>query len=169
MGYTTDFEGQFDLDKKLDDETYNLLKGLNMTRRMGRKVDKKFGVEGEFYYKNDGDFGQKREDNIIDYNRPPKTQPSLWLQWTPTEDRLSIEWDGGEKFYSYVEWISYIIEKILKPRGYVLNGAVKWYGEEEDDIGTIFVRDNEVKTYEGEMTELQEVVLSKTLEIEEDV
>ena len=146
MGYTTEFKGQFDLDKKLDKKTYDLLMGLSKTRRMGRNVDKKFGVEGEFYFKDDGDYGQTREDNIIDYNTPPITQPSLWLQWRPTKDKLHIEWDEGEKFYDYVEWIVYIIENILKPKGYILNGSVKWRGEEFGDLGTIKIKNNVVTT-----------------------
>jgi hypothetical protein len=34
MGYTTDFYGQFKLNKKLDDVTYTLLQGLGTTRRI---------------------------------------------------------------------------------------------------------------------------------------
>ncbi len=144
MGYTTDFIGKFKLNKKLDDETYNLLLGLSSTRRMSRNVDEKFGVEGEFYYNLDGNFGQTREDNIINYNIPPRTQPSLWLQWKPTEDRLYIEWDGNEKFYEYVEWLKYIISKILIPKGYSLTGVVNWYGEEQGDVGAIIIEKNEI-------------------------
>ncbi len=142
MGYTTEFKGKFDLDKPLDEDTYKLLKGLSETRRMKRDVEDKFGVEGEFYINLDGDFGQTHENNIVDYNEPPKTQPSLWLQWIPTEDKLHIEWNGAEKFYEYIKWIKYIIDKILIPRGYVLNGEVRWRGEEFDDMGTIVVEDN---------------------------
>ncbi len=36
---------------------------------MARKVGPEFGVEGELYMDGGGDFGQAREDNIIDYNR----------------------------------------------------------------------------------------------------
>jgi hypothetical protein len=141
MGYTTEFRGQWVLNKKLDDDTFNLLVGLASTRRMKRNIQG-YGVEGEFYHKDDGDFGQERTPDIIDYNQPPKTQPSLWLRWVPTEDRMGIEWDGGEKFYGYVEWIQYLISAILAPRGYVLNGQVQWRGEEWDDMGTIFIENN---------------------------
>jgi len=147
MGYSTEFEGQFDFNKKLDDETYNLLKGLAETRRMKRKVDSKYGIEGEFYINNDGDFGQTHEKNIIDYNESPKTQPSLWLDWTPTEDRLHLEWGGQEKFYFYVEWLEYII-KIIKPKGYTLNGIIRYRGESMGDNGVIIVKDNEIKLNE---------------------
>ena len=144
MGYSTDFSGQFTLDRKLDDETFDLLNGLASTRRMKRNVDSKYGVDGEFYI-GKGDFGQDEEDNIVDYNTPPRTQPSLWLQWIPTDDREHIEWDGNEKFYSYVEWIEYIINKVLKPKGYVLNGVVEWGGEERSDVGEITITDNVVR------------------------
>jgi hypothetical protein len=144
MGYTTDFRGEFKIDKEVDEETYKLLDGLNKTRRMARKVAKKYGVEGEFYVKDTENMGQSHNPNIIDYNRPPKTQPGLWCQWSIREDRKTIEWDGGEKFYEYIEWMKYLIEKILKPRDYVVNGECTWQGEEPEDSGILAVEGNEV-------------------------
>jgi hypothetical protein len=61
---------------------------------------------------------------------------------------MGIEWDGGEKFYNYTEWLVYIINKLLEPNGYVLNGVVQWQGEEVGDVGEIFVEDNKVFTQE---------------------
>jgi hypothetical protein len=144
MGYTTEFRGTFNINGKLDDETFQLLEGLATTRRMARRVDPKYGVEGEFYVEGEGSWGQSPDDTIINHNVPPKTQPGLWCQWIPTYDRRGMEWDGGEKFYNYVEWIEYLIEKILAPRGYSLTGDVQWRGEEWDDTGTISITDNKV-------------------------
>ena len=144
MGYTTDFSGRFEIDRQVDYETGKLLNGLNQTRRVARDVDDKYGIEGEFYVEGEGNRGQDRDDTIIDYNRPPKTQPSLWCQWELTEDGKYIRWDGGEKFNEYIEWIEYIIEKILDPKGYILNGEVEWFGENYDDRGLIIVKDNVV-------------------------
>lgn len=152
MGYSTDFYGSFKVNKILDVETCHLLRGLNQTRRMGRKgLPAEFGEEGEFYI-GKGDFGQDKEDNIIDYNRPPRTQPSLWCQWTPNGDGTEIEWDGGEKFYCYVEWLEYLIEKILAPRGYKLTGEVKWQGEESEDMGIIKVKNNKITVKRAKIT-----------------
>ena len=142
MGYSTDFFGRFELNKKLDDETNELLVGLSTTRRMKRDVGPEYGVEGEFYFDGQGSWGQDNDSTVIDHNQPPSTQPGLWCQWRPTEDRLNIEWDEAEKFYHYVEWIDYIIQKILKPKGYKLNGAVKWIGDDRDDRGVIDINDN---------------------------
>jgi hypothetical protein len=149
MGYTTDFNGQFDLNKPLDSDTHSLLDGLNRTRRMGRKgLDPKlYGVEGEFYVQGDDPLGNNMNDkSVIDY------QPGLWCQWRPTPDGEHIEWDEGEKFYNYVEWIEYIINSILAPRGYVLSGDVSWQGEDSDDVGIISIRNNVVKTKVGRIT-----------------
>ena len=140
MGYNSEFKGKFNLNKPLDDVTFNFLKKLSETRRMSRRVDAKYGVEGEFYVDGDGD--GFRDATVININQQPKTQPGLWCQWVPTEDRLHIEWNGAEKFYNYIEWMEYLISKVLAPRGYVVNGDVKWRGEDFDDTGVIEVHDN---------------------------
>lgn len=144
MGYTTDFSGSFTFNKELSPKMLTYLKAFNETRRMQRNVDDAFGIQGEFYAIGGGSFGQNRENNIVDYNTPPKTQPGLWCQWVPTEDGLELEWDGGEKFYNYSEWLFYLINKIIAPNGYVLNGEVEWSGEEVGDNGTIVVDDNKI-------------------------
>ena len=100
MGYTTNFEGNVKTDKPVSKEIYDLINGLAKTRRMKRNITG-FGVEGEFYYdpKSFAVCGQSWDDNTIeDSNKPPRTQPSLWLQWVVQPDRHTIEWDGSEKF-----------------------------------------------------------------------
>ena len=144
MGYSTEFRNRFNLDKELSDEDFNFLTKFNETRRMKRNLPAEYGIDGEFYVDGGGSFGQAQEENIVDHNEPPSTQPGLWCQWVPTEDRMGIEWDGGEKFYHYTEWIKYLIEKILSPRGYTLKGIVKWQGEDMNDRGQIEIVDNKV-------------------------
>jgi hypothetical protein len=149
MGYDTVFNGKFVLNKRLDLETYQFLVKLSGTRRMARSLPEEYGVEGEFYVDGGGCAGQAREDNIIDFNTPPKTQPSLWCEWCPTEDGLAIEWNDAEKFYHYIEWIKYLIERILQPRGYVLNGDVRWQGQSCYDAGCVSIKDNVVIIKKG--------------------
>lgn len=151
MGYTTDFEGRFKLNRKLKKKDQDFLTKFAETRRVARNVGPEFGVEGEFYVDGAGFAGQDRDATIIDYNRPPSTQPGLWCQWVPTEDGKCIQWDGFEKFYNYVEWLKYLIDKILAPRGYKLNGVVAWEGENRGDIGKIEVVDNVVRTLRGQV------------------
>ena len=151
MGYTTDFEGRFKLNRKLKKKDQDLLTKFVETRRMARNVGPEFGVEGEFYVDGKGFAGQDSDETILDYNRPPRTQPGLWCQWVPSEDGQFIQWDGSEKFYNYVEWLKYLIDKILAPRGYKLNGVVGWQGEDRGDIGKIEVVDNVVRTLRGQV------------------
>ena len=150
MGYTTDFEGSFKVNKPLDSETKKLVDGICSTRRMKRdltkldiKDDEKYGVEGEFYIDGTGDFGQDDDASVLNHNCPPKTQPGLWCSWCYDEENQCIEWSGMEKFYNYIAWIKYLIETIFEPRGYKLNGNVKWIGEDYDkDTGYIVIKDN---------------------------
>lgn len=137
MGYTTTFEGSFKTDKPVDKDTYQLLEGLNTTRRMTRKnLDAKYGIEGEFYFDDDevGDF----EDS----NNPPRTQPGLWCGWEMLEDHQTIKWDEAEKFYYYCDWLIYIMERVLMPKGYSLSGTVLYHGESTSDAGRIEIRNN---------------------------
>jgi hypothetical protein len=172
MGYTTDFSGQFTLDKPLAANHLAYLQKFAETRRMKRDetitagrpdpfreaVGLPVGIEGEFFVAAGGDaaqegmFGGYEEKSplgILDSNRPAKTQPGLWCQWVPTSDGTAIEWDGGEKFYDYVEWLEYLIANFLKPWGYVLNGSVEWSGEDRGDVGVIEITNNEVNVKQG--------------------
>ena len=161
MGYTTEFDGEFTLNKPLDEETQTYLENFAQSRRMKRDPQKleemgfgpaaSFGVEGEFFVNEDDvdNYGQTRDDSILDYNRPPSTQPGLWCQWVPNENGDALVWDEGEKFYHAAEWIKYLIDAILAPKGYVLNGVVDARGEEFGDLWYIEVTNNVVKTGEG--------------------
>lgn len=151
MGYSTDFFGSFQVNKPLDMETLAFLQKFNETRRMARNVPKEYGVEGEFYVDGGGSFGQDRDATVIDGNRPPSTQPGLWCQWRPTDDGLSLEWDGNEKFYNYVEWLQYLVDKVFTPRGYTLSGEVEFQGEERGDTGKIVMDGNKVKVLTGKI------------------
>jgi hypothetical protein len=151
MGYTTNFIGKLSITPPVQGDTLKLLKGLNKTRRMKRNVGPKYGVEGEFYIKGDGediffDKKKQKDSNIVDFNTPPSTQPGLWCQWEVNDDGDTLQWDAGEKFKKYVKWLEYLIEKVFKPKGHVLEGKIEWEGEESADRGIIVVENNDVKT-----------------------
>ncbi len=169
MGYTTDFHGEFTLDRPLTDAQADYLRKFADTRRMERDevlterrpdplreaVGLPVGLEGGYFVNEDGPSGQgkdmfgDRPGDVLDYNIPPKGQPGLWCQWVPNWEGTAIEWDGGEKFYNYTEWLKYLIEHFLKPWGYVLNGSVEWNGEDRGDVGKLVVEDNVLKTLPG--------------------
>ena len=163
MGYSTDFQGSFNLNTPLTESHKNYLHKFSETRRMKRDPKKaaelpdpirvaaglKIGPEAAYFVGGAGWAGQDRDASILDYNREPSSQPGLWCQWVPNEDGDEIVWDEGEKFYNYVEWLRYLITHFLKPWGYVLNGEVEWQGEESDDFGKILVENNNVIVKRG--------------------
>jgi hypothetical protein len=134
------------------------LKQFSGTRRMRRAAQKlkhcpdplreavglPLGKEGAYFVSGGGWAGQDHDESVLDYNRPPAGQPGLWCQWIPNALGTAIVWNGGEKFYDYVEWLEYLIGHFLAPWGYLLNGEMKWAGEDEVDQGTILVKDNQV-------------------------
>lgn len=154
MGYSTNFFGRFDLDKPLEHKHLKYLEQFAATRRMYRNSDiaegyedpirhavgLPIGEEGEYYVGAER-YSCDRDKSVMDLNKPPSNQPGLWCQWTPSKDGLHIEWDGGEKFYHYVEWLDYLIEHFLKPWGYSLSGKVNYQGEDPKDKGTLLYCD----------------------------
>lgn len=111
------------------------------------------GTEGAYFVGAGGHAGQDADGSILEYNEPPKGQPGLWCQWIVEFDEdgawTIIKWDGGEKFYEYVEWLEYIIDNFLKPWGRKLSGEVEWMGEDRGDFGIIVVKDNDVAVKRG--------------------
>lgn len=79
-----------------------------------------------------------------DWRNDPAT-PGYYCGWVSNKHGKHLEWDGGEKFYDYVEWLEWLIKTFFKPKGISLNGAMMWQGEEIGDIGRIEVDNNTVK------------------------
>lgn len=158
MGYTTEFQGKFELDKKLTDAHSEYLFAFNESRRMTRNVDiletkpdplrqacdLPLGEGGEYFVGTSADYEDYCGESVVDGNEPPSKQPSLYCGWIPSDDRCGIEHDGEEKFYDYIKWLEYIIDNFIKPWGYVMNGVVHWRGEEFYDVGSLCVKNNVV-------------------------
>ena len=140
------------------------------------RPDNPYGNDGEFFVGGGGWAGQDHDDTIIDYNTSPGqlgfdemrdfnerysenqnrivnglSQPGLWCQWRFT-DETTLEWDGSEKFYNYIEWLKYLINNFFEEWGIKLNGQVSWVGEDSSDKGKIIVENNKVRVFEVEET-----------------
>jgi hypothetical protein len=151
VGYTTNFEGAFEITPTLAPEHAAYLRAFSETRRMKRDASKvaqydddsrrlvglPIGNAGEYFVGERYDCGQRHTPDIIDYNEPPATQPGLWCQWIPNAGGTALEWDGGEKFDYYVQWLNYLIKHFFTPWGYSLSGVVTYEGEDGADFGKI--------------------------------
>lgn len=152
MGYNTDFNGGLTASIPLTTDQKEYINTFSRIRHMKRDVsvlqtlykgkyglDGKYGKEGEFFCKDEED-----QKSIIDHNIPPSTQPGLWCQWYMRESDY-LEWDGGEKFYDYIEWLKYLMDNFFTPWGVLFNGQIEWRGESWEDTGTIIVKNNKIE------------------------
>lgn len=103
--------------------------------------------------------------------KSPEVQPGLWCQWVlekeeseerwnnakqaydhvPNDSEWLLRWDGGEKFYNYVEWLNYLIHNFFNVWGIKISGEVSWEGEDSSDLGLIVVEDSVVTVKEGKV------------------
>lgn len=167
MGYTTEFNGQFDLTPKLTPAQTEYLQEFSRTRRVKRNdsiaeempdpkreaVALPIGYQAEYFIGIIDDAAQdfnrsiiteNDDPSIVDEDCPPSSQPSLYCHWIPNDEGTCIKWNGGEKFYYYEEWLAYIIEHFLEPWGVVANGTIEYQGEESCDNGLITVTNNKI-------------------------
>jgi hypothetical protein len=164
---------QKELVKKLEDTG---LKVSCKNKKDTRTPSQIYGNDGEYFAMDDKQSGQTRDNSIIDYNQPAgqltdrnldfnymwnenqkkiaagTCQPGLWCQWVISDDSKELEWNGGEKFYYYIEWLQYMINHFFQPWNIKLNGEVTWEGEDSSDMGKIILKDNIVTVKQGKIT-----------------
>jgi len=121
MGYSTDFSGGLKFNRELTHKEWMELKRL-------------------------GNCDSKHDGFYTEFTDTPDTIPDSYLQWEPSEDGTSYVWNGGEKFYDYIHWLRWVIKHYMIPRDLVLNGEIRWQGEEMEDVGVIMATDNKITT-----------------------
>ena len=82
-------------------------------------------------------------NDFSDERHEASKYPRIWGHWI-IADHDQLEWDGGEKFYNYVEWLEYLIKNYFNVWDVKLNGTIKWQGESMDDRGKIIVENNNI-------------------------
>lgn len=161
MRYNTTFQGEFLLDRPLTTAQKDYLQRFSQTRRMKRdcqceelrkkanslreSVGLPLGIEGEYFVGSYTSYGMDEGNNwdsVIDMSKPPRTQPSLWCEWTVSHDGTKIIWSEEDYFYEYIQWLQYLLDNFLKPWGYIVNGQCEWQGQNSEDQGIIYIKDN---------------------------
>lgn len=102
MGYTTEFEGSFEITPPLAAH----------------------------------DMAELRAMGNYDHGAPLGA-PNSYLQWAPSADGTRLAWNGSEKFYDYDVWLAWLAANWFLPRGYTVQGQVRFQGEEIGDTGTL--------------------------------
>ena len=121
MGYTTEFEGYFDIKPDVTEEHERLIHQF---------ID----------VFNDNVWRRKSERT----KELDKDAPQSRCSWYIEKNTNCLTWNGEEKFYEYVEWLEFLIKKFFTPLNYVLSGDVEWIGEDRSDFGTISIKNNTV-------------------------
>ena len=110
MGYTTTFIGSLRTSKNLSAQQLEKLHRIQITRH-----------------------------NYTEF-------PSIWNNWEVVakdsnhflfDEQHHLQWNGGEKFYNYVEWLKYLIDNYFEPWGITLSGMITYIGEDKSDYGVI--------------------------------
>ena len=159
MGYSTDFNGEIKISPKLKANDKEFLDKFFQIRHMKRDMSKlkgisknaikQLGKHGCFYLMDYDNFNEMFDDKTIINVNNSGDMPSTYCNLEIVEDNGEsfVQWNGSEKTYGVNEengWFTWLIDNFFKPNGYVLNGEMTWQGEEDDDIGTIKIENNNV-------------------------
>lgn len=120
MGHSTSFEG-----------------GLQFSRELTHKEWMELTRLGNYESYDDGYYAE--------FTETPETIPQSYNQWEPNKEGTQLVWNGGEKFYDYVHWLRWLAKHYLTPKGIVLNGEIRFQGEEFGDVGVITATNSTIK------------------------
>lgn len=150
MGYTTKFVGEFQANKPISITLIGLLEKLASEELTASDIE-------ELCW---------------------PTVPDHYFQWEVTKDRKGVQWNGGEKFYDYVEWLQWLIDVLKKKQhgNIMLSGQIEYRGEDSRDWGFLKIVDgkavkveNPLKAWAEIPTTVRSRVLKKLTEAELDL
>jgi hypothetical protein len=98
MGYATDFIGHVLIDPPLNAEEADYLTAFTRARHWDRP--------GGPYVVPDHPLEPRATVDVETYNRVAEGKPGLWCPWTPCLDGHCLTFDGMEKAYSAVSWMT---------------------------------------------------------------
>lgn len=132
MGYTTEFKGSFQL-KKFDKKSkkFHLAPATPALVEAFEQLAKRHSQPGKW-----------RAGSVVVMGRNYGQAPSLYCQWTLSRNLAAVEWDGGEKFYEWKEWLRVVLQ-VCAAHGFIFEGKVKYRGEDFEDAGIFEVARNE--------------------------
>lgn len=158
QGDVTVFDGYFQIDRPLDEDTVDIIDGLAGGLCLARNVEKLakalrmgvqeckrlYGQEGQYYLGEDETSVLPARPRRFENNDFTGQPPYSCLRWEYHTEDNTIRADDIEKFYCYQEWITLLVEEVLAPRGYIVNGTVRY--------------ENRADRYEGYDSETDEYI-----------
>ncbi|HEY3286381.1 MAG TPA: hypothetical protein VGJ96_04575 [Gemmatimonadaceae bacterium] len=68
-----------------------------------------------------------------------RSRPVAACHWEPTPDGASLVWNEVQNFRDYDVWLRYLVEQFFAPHGHVLDGEMRFSGEDDADEGVISI------------------------------
>ena len=150
MGYTTRFKGHFTLEPALTPDQRDIVRAITKTRHAPSEP----GFELKYALPDRGNDVTRLHPDT-EFRLAKKTTrrgtyggdtgcyegayPSIWCDWTASEDGRRLEWNGGEKFYEYEGWLRHLITNAFEPWGVRVSGWVDFAGDDPKDTGVLVV------------------------------
>ena len=81
------------------------------------------GTRGNYQEYENTEYTLPRYEHIVNKKRPLAYQVGIWCNWEVKTrgDKSFLAWNGGEKFYNYVEWLDYLLNNFFIPWNYTLS------------------------------------------------
>jgi hypothetical protein len=158
MTYITQFQGKFVLTPQLNHTQIKYLQRFSETPRIQRDpnlvgvdelreaVGLPVGKEAEYFVGGEGYKGPQTDDSVVCGYKPPAEQPYLWCHWTVSDTGADLYVYQTEYDWTYIQWLSYLIDHFFQPWGVRVEGTVTWSGEDSTDIGKITIENNGITT-----------------------
>jgi len=132
MGYTTYFNGSFELSRKLTVSEINTLLAM-------------CAEETPEEFEDDEDIPRSYGCPWVPYAIKNKRPVHLERGVTGPDLEVILVPINEEKVYDWDVWMGYLAEKLFVRWGVKVSGRVVWQGEDSGDSGVIFAKDNKVK------------------------
>ena len=156
IGYTTDFTGQFRLDRRLAPEHAAYLRAFNEARHMRLNAKRAETVADHWRVAAGLPVGREgmyctfmtagasaARGLVLEDASPLGPNTSRYCGWVPTDDDRGIAWDGAASG-GFAAWLAFVVEHFLDRWGYAVRGAVAWEGETAGDTGVLVVLNNRI-------------------------
>lgn len=156
MRYPIQFDSHLTLDRPLSPQHLAYLNQFVQIRRVALSVEHlqaipdplreavglPLGEEGAYFVDLDFDHERLLEPMVLNINKPPHGQPSLWCAWRFDLGGASLSYSDSYNLYRCYVWLQYLLEHFLLPWGYRVHGEIYWQGAEAADHGKITAHGN---------------------------
>lgn len=91
-------------------------------------------------------------NNINNFNIKNYNIPNDKCCWIINNTGEYLQWNNDKSSIYYDDWIIYLLKSFFIPNNILLNGIIKWYGDDHFDIGKIIINNNCIDIFDAKIT-----------------